>query len=281
MALTENPKPGRQAPSPARADDPIASPPLHDTPELQPLHDALWSALGDRLRRRGVEAPGKLSRGQPADWDRALLAQTCAYGYACDLQEQVTLVATPRYRARGADGPFLRSVVLVARDDRASGLADLRGARFSHASNDANSLVLLRAEAALVRSGPFLGEALAAGSFVAAAEDALAGRSDAALLDAAAYAHLERLRPALAAGLRPLLWTARAPGPPLVTARRTPPGTVEALRQALLEIEDDPAVQRVLSELLIAGFNPLPKAQYRAVLHFRQIAASQDFAGRR
>jgi len=276
MALTENPRAGYEARDPSRAG--TVSPPLHDAPELQPLHDALWSALGDRLRRRGVAAPLRLSRGEPVDWEEALLAQTCAYGYACELEDQVALVATPRYRVRGADGPFLRSVVLVRADDRASGLADLRGARFSHPSSDANSLVLLRAEAALVRSGPFLGEALARDTFITAAEDALAGRSDAALLDAAAYAHIGRLRPALAAGLRPLLWTARAPGPPLVTARRTPPEALDALREALLEIEHDPAVQPVLSELLITGFNPLPKAQYRAVLHFRQIAASQDFA---
>lgn len=255
-----------------------ARPPVHDGAELGPAHDALWSALRGRLEARGVEAPARLARTGAPRWPSLLLGQVCGFGYMVELSEQVRPIVTPRYRVHGADGPFLRSVLLVRQPSEATSLSDLAGCRLVHEHGDENSANLLAAEvASLARGGAFFATSDTAPSFLSAAEGVFSGRYDALLLDGLAHAQLARLRPELAKGLRPVLWTSRAPGPPFVTGRDTPSEVVAALLDAFKDLEEDRNARPILDALLIAGFNPLPKAQYRTVLHFQQIASSQGY----
>jgi ABC-type phosphate/phosphonate transport system substrate-binding protein len=262
----------------------IASLPMYDLPELAWANDALWTGLAERLRAAGVEGvPDRLARGAPlaslwTDPD-LLLAQTCGYPLVKALAGKVQLVATPRYHARGCDGPFHRSAVVVRTENTASGLADLRGA--CCALNDPASntgMNLLRAEVApLANGGAFFGKVVVTGSHAASAEAVAEGAADLAAIDAVTFAQLQRHRPQAVRRLRVLMWTMRSPGLPLITSALTDPATLRALIDGLDDIARDPALRAARAELLLEGFHVLPKAHYRAVLYLEQIAQAQGF----
>ena len=269
---------------PIRAPARIAALPMYDLPELAPANDALWTALARRLRAAGIRGvPRTLTRDAPlaSIWSdpNLLLAQTCGYPLIKDLAGQVRLVATPRYHARGCDGPFHRSAVIVRLGQVANGLADLRGARC--ALNDPSSntgMNLLRAEVApLARGLPFFSQIVTTGSHAASAEAVVEGLADVAAIDAVTFAQLQRHRPRTTDRLRVLMWTMRTPGLPLITSARTDAHTRQILAQALDDIVVDPSLRAERAALLLEGFNALPQAHYRAVLHLEQIAEAQGF----
>lgn len=257
--------------------DRVGRPLLYDLPELRGAHDALWTALRERAPALRT-APARLSRDTDGDWGEVVFGQVSGYRYATQLVDHVTLIATPRYKAKGADGPFVRSAILVRAKDPVGGLVDLRGRSLALQAGDLNSINLLRAEAAqLALGGRFFGPVHPHDTLDGVAEAVLEGRTDAALLDCVALALLGRLRPDLTRGLRVLLWTTRSPGPPIIAGLSLKPSAVEAVRQALNDIAADASLEQVRNDLLIAGFNLLPKAQYRAITHLEQIAESQDY----
>src|ERR1700748_3762494 len=99
--------------------DRFAALPMYDPPELHHANDALWAAIAHRLAARGLAAvPERLTRTDdlPALWrgEGALLGQTCGYPLMTDLAGQVTVVATPVYRAEGCEGPLHRSAIVVS-----------------------------------------------------------------------------------------------------------------------------------------------------------------------
>lgn len=107
---------------------------MYDLPELQDANDALWLALRGRLQEQGVGClPAALTRGADLDavWaaPNLLLAQTCGYPFMTRLRARVRLVATPRYRAKGCDGPFHRAAMVVRQGSRAQSLAHGAGRR--------------------------------------------------------------------------------------------------------------------------------------------------------
>jgi len=257
--------------------------PMYDLPELREANDALWAALSRTLMDQGVQAPARLDRDTPLEtlWrdPRLLIAQTCGYPLAKSLQGQVRLLATPRYRARGCDGPFYRSAVIVRRGDPAGNLADLRGQRCAINDPTSNSgMNLLRAEIApLADNGRFFGAVVFTGAHLASAEAVAGGAADTAAIDCVTWAHLQRHRPALTDQLDVLAWTASSPGLPLIAARGLPAATYDALDQALREISIDPALRPAREMLLLDGFNTLPLTHYRAALHLEDIAVAQGY----
>ncbi len=263
----------------------IASLAMYDLPEIRDANDALWRALRARLRAHDVDcAPAALTRGGDLDaiWaaPNLLLAQTCGYPFMTRLRSRVRLVATPRYRAKGCDGPFHRAAIVVRRGSHAQSLADLRGARLAFNTPDSNTgMNLLRAELAQVTHSPnFFAETIATGSHADSAAAVAQGRADTASIDCVTWAFLQRLRPEMTDGLSVLAWTARSPGLPLVTSRMTDLATFEALRQALHEVAADPALEAVRRDLLLDGFHALPEPHYRTLLYFEQMAASLGYA---
>lgn len=279
QAAAARSRPAADLPSVQRAAAPgIVAPPYYDLPELKAAHEALWTRLRERLLQRGVEAPADIAAQAPSSPEPLLFGQVGGCRYMSDWAERLELLATPRRRLVGADGPFVRIAVLVRRGDPASGIGDLRGKRCAYASDDLDSVNLIRAEvASLARSGRFFGGLHPTGSFAAGAEAVAGDEADAALLDAVAYAHLQRLRPGVAGRLRVLHWTAQGPGAPFVTSKATSPAVAAALADALEEVLKDPAQKTLRGELLLEGSVRLPNAYYRAVLHFAQIAESQGF----
>ncbi|MDB5457869.1 MAG: putative phosphate/phosphonate transporter, periplasmic ligand binding protein [Caulobacter sp.] len=258
--------------------------PMYDLPELRAANDALWAATARRLAARGVAGvPDALTRDGDLDalWTAPdlLLAQACGYPLVTTLHRRVRLVATPRYRAKGCDGPYHRSVVVVRAGSPASNLLDLRGGVCAiNAATSNTGMNLLRAAVApLAQRTAFFGAVEITGAHLDSAIAVVEGRADLAAIDCVTFAHLQRWRPGLTDGLKVLAWTDRSPGLPLITAGGVDEATIAALGAALDEVAADPALRDVRRELLIDGFNPLPMARYRAALYLEQIAVDQGY----
>lgn len=269
---------------PATALASVAALPMYDLPELQAANDALWRAIAEQLAADGVDdVPLRLTRTSDLEglWTSPalLLAQTCGYPLVKTLGGRVQLVATPRYRAPGCEGPFRRSAVVVRAHEAAGSLADLRGARA--AINDARSdsgMNLLRAAVAPLAAGqPFFQGVAVTGAHLASAEAVAWGRADVAAIDAVTWAHLRRVRPDLAWRLRVLAWTERTPGLPLITAATTDARTLAALRRALAEVAADPELANVRETLLLDGFTLLPRNYYQLTAHLEARAEALGY----
>lgn len=263
---------------------PLAALPMYDLPELQAANDALWRAIAARLAAIGVDdVPKRLTRAPDLEavWTSPalLLAQTCGYPLIKMLGRRVQLVATPRYRAPGCEGPFRRSAVVVRAHEAASRLADLRGARV--AVNDMMSdsgMNLLRAAIAPLAGGEgFFSETVVTGAHLASAEAVAFGKADVAAMDAVTWAHLGRWRPELAFRLRVLAWTERTPGLPLITAATTDAATLQALRHALAEVAGDPQLAEVRETLRLDGFSLLPRHHYQLTAHLEERAEALGY----
>ncbi len=258
---------------------------MYDLDGLRAHNDALWGAIAAALEDRGVVgAPKALLRGKPLEavWadPQLLLGQTCGYPFG-DLvnDHQVRLIATPRYRALGCDGPYHRSAVVVRAGHAAAALTDLAGSRCAVNGHSSNSgMNLLRFELApLARDGRFFGSVTVTGSHESSAELVAEDKADVAAIDCITWAHLQRLRPELTKRLRVLTWTVRSPGLPLIAGRNTGAATLETLRSALEAVEHDPALKDVRAALMLDGFNTLPASHYRVVGHFEQMAVTQGY----
>ena len=270
---------------------PVASLAMYDWPELQAANDALWSAIAERLTGAGLaNVPRQLTRGAGLEgvWTSPalLLAQTCGYPLTTRLEGRVQLVATPRYRAPGCEGPFRRSAVVVRDDAPTQRLAELRGARcaLNDPSSDSGMNLLRAAVAPLAERAGFFSEVTVTGSHLASAEAVAAGTADVAALDAVSFAHLRRHRPRLARRLRVLQWTERTPGLPLITAAGADAATLAALRGALDDAVRDPRLAGPRVLLLLAGFSALPLRYYRLTRHVADRAAAlgdPELRGRR
>lgn len=254
------------------------APAYYDLPELREAHAEIEKAVLARLQPLGLGSAPSGSGHDASAWSRTLLGQTCGYHYATGLRGQAALVASPRYRTRRAEGPFVRSAVLVRDSDVANGLVDLNARTLALDSRDLGSQNLLRAETAPLAGGQaFFKSVLAESSALAPVQAVADGRADAALIDAVTLTHLQRLQPNLMGKLRLLLWTSRAPAAPFLTSAKASPQLLAALRAALTDIVRDPALAEARRTLLLEEVVTLPEAHYRALVHFQQMAESQGY----
>ncbi|MGZ6038916.1 MAG: phosphate/phosphite/phosphonate ABC transporter substrate-binding protein [Phenylobacterium sp.] len=261
----------------------VSALPMYDFPELREANDTLWAALRASLAAQRLVAPSRLTRtgDLAALWrdPQLLLAQSCGYPLATSLRGAVQLVATPRYRAPGSDGPFHRSAIIVAASSPVERLAELKGSRLALNSWDSNTgMNLLRDSVSHVaQRRPFFSETHVTGAHLSSLTAIAEGRADVAAIDNVTYAHIRRLYPALAAEVRILQWTVSTPGLPLITSRFSSPSTLRALRRALQAVAADPALAAARRELLLDGIGVLPVRPYREVLALEHGAAARGY----
>jgi ABC-type phosphate/phosphonate transport system substrate-binding protein len=257
---------------------------MYDFPPLHAVTDEFWSAIAARLRTAGIpDVPSALTRdmGHIETWrdPRLLFGQACQYPLAKSWHEAVRLVAIPAYAAPGCEGSRYRSAIIVRASDPAGRLADLRGRRCAVNERDSNSgSNLLRAAIApLADGGRFFASVELTGAHLASAASVASGAADVAAIDCVSYAHIERLHPQLAAGLRILDWTASSPGLPYITARATDPITFSAMRSALGEVHSDPALAAVRAALLQSGIDFAIDESYLEVLRLEAEALARGY----
>lgn len=256
----------------------IASLGMYDAPPLQAPNDALWGAVRDGLRRRGVSAPDALTRGAAAYWPAwqapdLVLSQTCGFPYRARLYGKVTLIGTPDHGIEGCAPGHYCSVLVGREDDPRQDLAAFDGATLAY--NEAMSQsgwAAPLAEAARAgirfRVGPETGFHL--GSARAVAE----GRADIAALDAVTWAQIcsAGLNPP---GLREIGRTAPTPALPYIAAAGADAAaTFAALEEGIGALPGDLA-----DRLHLRGLVQIPADAYLAVptppppAHFGRTAA--------
>ena len=248
---------------------PIASLMMYDQPAAaQGANDALWAALRDRLRGRGLEVPDLLDRtgSHESYWLRPdlLFAQTCGYPYVQELKGKVRLVATPVFRYPGGKGARRGSFIVVREDDPARDIPDLAGKRA--AINDwlSNSgMNLLRVTVAPhARDGRFFADVTVTGGHMASIAAIREGRADTAAIDSITWGMHARHAPETVAGVRIIGETRMGPGLPYITRRTTSDADLATLREALAEVLADPANSEAMDTLGLTGIEIFSDVDY-------------------
>jgi phosphonate transport system substrate-binding protein len=104
-----------------------------------------------------------------------------------------------------------------------------------------------------------------------------AGEVDAAAIDSHVLALLLRDKPALASRLRVIDTLGPSPIQPLVAGNHLPNSLKLEVKQALLEMSDDPAVESELARALVDRFEPVSDATYDEIRHMRAMAEAAQF----
>ncbi|MCU0908627.1 MAG: PhnD/SsuA/transferrin family substrate-binding protein [Rhodobacteraceae bacterium] len=241
----------------------IASLPMYDWPEERATVDALWGAIRDGLRDRGIAAPEALDRGITL-WDAwlhpdLLVSQTCSLPYRTRLHGRVQLLGALDLGLPDCPPGYYRSHI-VTRAGRSAGLADMAGGVFALNGFDSQSGWAAAATHAAARGLAFA-RFLHTGSHRDSARAVADGRADLACIDAVTWRLVERHDPAVAAALQVIDHTAPTPGLPLITAPGRDTGPIRAaLTEAPARLS---AAQR--GAMGLAGFVPLDPALYLAV----------------
>lgn len=240
----------------------IASLGMYDHPGQRTANDAIWDALSTALRGRGIDAPLALDRSRSVDevWrdPDLLLGQACGYPLVSEPDLDLRVIGIPVYDVPDcATGRHL-SYIVARRDDSGDALIDYLGRRAAINSPRSNTgYNLFRATiAGLAGDGRFFGEVIETGSHRASVGAIVAGAADIAAIDAVTFAAIRRYEPGTVAGLRVLAVTPSSPAPPFVTARTTDRTTVEALRAALAEIIQAPALADAREALFLRNIWP-------------------------
>jgi ABC-type phosphate/phosphonate transport system substrate-binding protein len=261
----------------------IASLGMYDHPAQRRANDALWSAIAERLRARGVDAPATLDRERSpeAAWRAPdlLLAQCCGYPLVADDDLDLRVVAVPHYDVPGcAPGRHVSRLVVRAGEPRRD-LAAFRGAVAAvNAPLSNTGANLFRDALAEVAGGkPFFSAVVTTGSHRQSALAVRAGAADVAAIDAVTHAALERYEPESLAGLATIAVTRASPNLPFVTARTTPPATLAALRTALVEVAHDPRLAAARAALFLADIVPSGGHRYAALLGIAREAAARGY----
>lgn len=257
----------------------VASLLMYDRPDVvQRANDALWAALRDRLRARGLDAPDALDRSGSHEsyWLRPdlIFGQTCGYPYVEELKGRVRLVATPVFRHAGGKGARRASFIVVREDDPARSIADLAGRRA--AINDwlSNSgMNLLRiAVAPHTRDGRFFSDVIVTGGHMMSIAAIREGRADVAAIDSITWGLHERHAPETVRGIRIIGGTPMGPGLPYITRLETSDADVAAIRESLAEVIADPANAEPLDTLGLVGIETFSDAEYSELEGFRDEA---------
>lgn len=262
----------------------VAGLPMYDWPEVDWATDALWSALAERLRAAGFEAPANLDRSLAPDdlWrhPRLLFGQTCGYPYATILRDAVAYVATPAYGADGCVGAAYSSMIVVRADEPAQTLAGMGG--YVAAVNGPTSLsgcLALRLAIAEHGPGAMPARVRLSGSHRNSLRLVGAREADFCAIDAVCWALAHRHEAALVSGLRVLARTPPAPALPFICSAACAPQQLEQIRAALGAALSDPALDEVRAALLLTGVLAVDEAAYDRVGVLEQAAASVALPG--
>ena len=257
----------------------VASLLMYDQPKVvQSANDALWAALRDRLRARGLDVPKSLDRSGSHDsyWLRPdlVFGQTCGYPYVSELKGRVRLVATPVFRYSGGKGARRASFIVVRQDDPALDIADLAGKRA--AINDwlSNSgMNLLRiAVAPHAKNGRFFSSVMVSGGHMSSIAAIRKERADTAAIDSITWGLHARHAPETIAGIKIIGETPMGPGLPYITRLSASDVEVAALRDSLADVIADPDNAEALDLLGLTGIEIFSDTEYAELEGFRDEA---------
>ena len=248
--------------------------PMYDLPEVAEATTALLEALAAELTTAGWPArPSTIPlcdhRDHVAHWldPTTALSQACGLPYVEELDGQVAIVGTFRWRGIVDDRGRYRAKVVVAADHRARSLADLFGARpVVNGRESLSGWCSLGAALATVTDDPsVVAPFVVAGSHIESLQRLRSGTADVTAVDPATYRLLERHRPDALVGTRVLTDGPRIPATPLITRIDTPIGLQE-VRACVRRALDRPTLADALARLGIDGIVAMDPADYRPVV---------------
>jgi ABC-type phosphate/phosphonate transport system substrate-binding protein len=242
--------------------------PMYDLPELRPATRALAGALAAAVGALGWPAAAAdtaftthldLEDHWRSAGGAVAVTQACGLPLVETLAGRLEALGTFLWRGISRPNGWYRSVVVV----RSTATDDLH--RVTPAVNHPQSLSGWASLGwALVERGVTpedLATVVVTGSHVASLVAVADGVADVASIDAATYALLARVRPALVSQTRVLVHGPWVPATPLVTGVGAPVD-VEGLRTALSEAVAAPALAGARDALGIEGFVPIETATY-------------------
>ncbi|MEX2648410.1 MAG: PhnD/SsuA/transferrin family substrate-binding protein [Alphaproteobacteria bacterium] len=250
----------------------IVSLPMYDLPSLRWATEAWWAGIARALQAEGLaEVPDTLTvaTSHDAPWrdPNLLLTQTCGYplthGFAAHLQP----VAAIRWAIPECRGIEYHSVIVVRADDPVRSLADLRSRACAFNSLDSQSgmSALRHAVAPLARGPRFFGRVIQSFGHRASMAMVASGEADVCAVDVATFELVRRTTPEAVASLRVLARTAPAPGLPYATRIEADADLVRRLRVGLATAVTDPSLAEARGALLIAGVEPVERADYERI----------------
>ena len=258
-----------------------ASLPMYDYPELREYTDQWWQGLCRHFKDAGLRFfPEELERPKnlyPHWMDPTLFfSQTCGYPLTHALRRQLHIVGAPCYSASGCRGVRYTSFVVVAAENPARNLAELRDTRCAYNSLDSQSgYNALRAIVApLAHRGRFFGKALKSGGHRESLWMVGNGEADICAVDCVTYALLQRHIPETLHNTRILTETPTAPGMPFITASVL---TLEPMRMAVQNAFADPELEPLRAELLLGGFETLPREHYKEIVNMEKFAIQRGY----
>ena len=243
----------------------IASLMMYDHPQLEQVHQRLWSLIHRELGDRGIVGPVQLSRRSDefSVWTNPelLLSQTCGMPYRTWLHGKVQLVGTPDYDLEGCQPGFYRSAWVVRRDDPKTALPEFAHSIFAY--NQTFSQSGYAAAYWHARAENFwFSRRYQSGAHRQSAKAVADGRADIASLDAVSWRLIQQYD-YVAKQLRVLDWTNPTPGLPLITSLSQNRFLIrDAVMSALEELSDTDR-----SALNIKGLVPISSEDYLAVLN--------------
>jgi ABC-type phosphate/phosphonate transport system substrate-binding protein len=261
----------------------VASLGMYDFAWVADATDALWTAIAQRLRVAGVEAPRELSRDADLHelWrdPKLIFGQTCGYPYVTALRGSVALIATPIYRFPGCRGASHCSFLIASKTRPTRNLGDFAGARAAVNARDSNSgMNLFRATIAPLAQGrAFFAQAIVTGSHEASLAAVSAGRADLAAIDCVSFALLQQGRPDLTQGVDVIAESPSSPALPFIMSADLARLHLNVVREALFAVLDDPALAGPRRILGLAGAQVLGEADYERVAQLEQEAAAAGY----
>ena len=243
---------------------------MYNQAETQVWVNQWWQALATQLQTMGIDAPGKLTQpqGYYHHWQDQdlLLSQTCGYPLTHDLAGKVQYLITPCYNTPHNQGAYYCSLLVVQEDNSAQTFADLKGMRFAFNSLDSqsgyNCLYPLLAVQGTDKHQDYFDSMLASGGHRQSIAMVQSGQAQTCAIDSVTFALLAKHAPQTVAGLRVVTTTPLVPGLPFITSLATDQQTADKLRQAIMQVQQDPAMQDCLQQLLIKDWQVLELAEY-------------------
>jgi ABC-type phosphate/phosphonate transport system substrate-binding protein len=261
-----------------------ASLPMYSLPEMAAANSALWTALQQRLRAKGVNtADIKLESDRAPVPDgigpKVFFTQICGYPLFKHYRDQGLLLATPHYALPGCVGSTHRAFFVIRGNDPAQSLEDLRGRIFGCNSLLSNSgMNLPRLSLARIAGGkPFFSSVVMTGGHIASLERLDENGIDVCSIDSVTWGFFRKFRPVTAERYRILDETVSSPSLPFVTAVNTSESDAMAIVEALHEIIDDPQTADIRRTLELAGLSVPDGAAYERLAEYEREAADLGF----
>lgn len=170
------------------------------------------------------------------------------------MKRQVRLVAVPLYKGK----PSQRNYLIVPDTDAGTlSLLDLRGKVFAYADPDSSAgYVYTQYELLRLKERPvdFFAKTFFAWAHRKTIEAVAAGLANGAAVDGYLWETMQRVHPEITRRTRVVSRSAEFGFSPIVAHMDVPERDVEAMRQALLDMPNDPLGRQVLDRLNLDGF---------------------------